>query len=242
MGDHINDELDPNLCWITAQSTKADDYSLVSVLMTNEQAKLIENYGNYNTDGTILQVRGTFYLSCSEHQGLSDIHAKEVTVVKQGSPCKHPVNDADALDFLLGGRPWRAELVHLLFLARTEKIICMQPNGRDRYEGAVIKLDRGYPLVSLSDGRTIRCEHATSLVKRKTDRAVIGDRVEVHLPEGHEKGIIEAIYPRTTKFVRKDPTERALPQTLASNFDLVLIAQPAEEVNFKRLDANCVGS
>ena len=57
----------------------------------------------------------------------------------------------------------------------------MQPNGRDRYEGAVIKLDRGYPLVSLSDGRTIRCEHATSLVKRKTDRAVIGDRVEVHL-------------------------------------------------------------
>ena len=94
VGDHINDELDPNLCWITLQSTKADDYSLVSVLMTNEQAKLIENYGNYNIDGTILQVRGTFYLSCSEHQGLSDIHAKEVTVVKQGSPRKHPVNDA----------------------------------------------------------------------------------------------------------------------------------------------------
>ena len=94
VGDHINDELDSNLCWITLQSTKADDYSLVSVLMTNEQAKLIENYGNYNTDGTILQVRGTFYLSCSEHQGLSDIHAKEVTVVKQGSPRKHPVNDA----------------------------------------------------------------------------------------------------------------------------------------------------
>ena len=116
----------------------------------------------------------------------------------------------------------------------------MQPNGRDRYEGAVIKLDRGYPLVSLSDGRTIRCEHATSLVKRKTDRAVIGDRVEVHLPAGHEKGIIEAIYPRTTKFVRKDPTERALPQTLASNFDLVLIAQPAEEVNFKRLERELV--
>ena len=104
----------------------------------------------------------------------------------------------------------------------------------------MIKLDRGYPLVSLSDGRTIRCEHATSWVKRKTDRAVIGDRVEVHLPAGHEKGIIEAIYPRTTKFVRKDPTERALPQTLASNFDLVLIAQPAEEVNFKRLERELV--
>lgn len=80
----------------------------------------------------------------------------------------------------------------------------------------------------------------TGLVKRKTDRAVIGDRVEVHLPAGHEKGIIEAVYPRTTKFVRKDPTERALPQTLASNFDLVLIAQPAEEVNFKRLERELV--
>ena len=40
--------------------------------------------------------------------------------------------------------------------------------------------------------------------------------------------------------MRKDPTERALPQTLASNFDLVLIAQPAEEVNFKRLERELV--
>lgn len=94
VGDHINDELNPALCWITLQSTKADDYSLVSVLMTNEQAKLIENYGNYNTDGTIFQVRGTFYLSCPEHQGLSDIHAKEVIVAKQGSARQHPVNNA----------------------------------------------------------------------------------------------------------------------------------------------------
>lgn len=107
-------------------------------------------------------------------------------------------------------------------------------------EGIVIKLDRGYPLVQLSDGAKVRCEHATSLVKKKTDRAVIGDRVLVAIPEGHEKGIIEEILSRVTQFVRKDPTERALPQTLASNFDLVLIAQPAEEVNFKRLERELV--
>lgn len=107
-------------------------------------------------------------------------------------------------------------------------------------EGIVIKLDRGYPLVQLSDGAKVRCEHATSLVKKKTDRAVIGDRVLIAIPEGHEKGIIEEILPRVTQFVRKDPTERALPQTLASNFDLVLIAQPAEEVNFKRLERELV--
>lgn len=107
-------------------------------------------------------------------------------------------------------------------------------------QGMVVKLDRGYPLVRLADGTTVRCEHATSLVKKKTDRAVIGDRVQIDLPEGHEKGIIEAILPRVTQFVRKDPTERAVPQTLASNFDLVLIAQPIEEVNFKRLERELV--
>ena len=107
-------------------------------------------------------------------------------------------------------------------------------------EGIVVKLDRGYPLVQLEDGTKVRCEHATSLVKKKTDRAVIGDRVKVDIPEGHEKGIIEAILPRRTRFVRKDPTERALPQTLASNFDLVLIAQPIDEVNFKRLERELV--
>lgn len=107
-------------------------------------------------------------------------------------------------------------------------------------EGVVVKLDRGYPLVQLVNGCKIRCEHATSLLKKKTDRAVIGDRVIVNYPEGHEKGIIEEILPRTTQFIRKDPTERALPQTLASNFDLVLIAQPVEEVNFKRLERELV--
>ena len=107
-------------------------------------------------------------------------------------------------------------------------------------QGVVVKLDRGYPLVRLASGALIRCEHATSLVKKKTDRAVIGDCVQIELPDGHEKGIIEAILPRTTQFVRKDPTERAVPQTLASNFDLVLIAQPIEEVNFKRLERELV--
>lgn len=107
-------------------------------------------------------------------------------------------------------------------------------------EGVVVKLDRGYPLVQLPDGTQVRCEHATSLVKKKSDRAVIGDRVIIDHPAGHEKGIIEEILPRTTQFVRKDPTERALPQTLASNFDLVLIAQPIEEVNFKRLERELV--
>ncbi len=106
--------------------------------------------------------------------------------------------------------------------------------------GKVVKLDRGFPLVRLESGEELRCEHAIALVKGSDKRAVVGDNVRVSLPEGHDKGIIEETLPRSTCFVRKDPTERALPQTLAANFDLVIVAQPIEEVNIRRLERELV--
>ncbi len=106
--------------------------------------------------------------------------------------------------------------------------------------GVVVKLDRGFPLVRLENGDEIRCEHAVSLVKNHPNRAVIGDNVEVCIPEGHDKGIIETTLPRTTKFVRKDPTERALAQTLAANFDVVIVAQPLEDIQYRRLERELV--
>ena len=106
--------------------------------------------------------------------------------------------------------------------------------------GKVVKLDRGFPLVRLESGEELRCEHAIALVKGGDKRAVVGDNVRVSLPEGHDKGIIEETLPRSTCFVRKDPTERALPQTLAANFDLVIVAQPIEEVNIRRLERELV--
>ncbi len=106
--------------------------------------------------------------------------------------------------------------------------------------GKVVKLDRGYPLVRLETGEELRCEHAIAMVKGSDKRAVVGDNVRVSLPSGHDKGIIEETLPRSTRFVRKDPTERALPQTLAANFDLVIVAQPIEEVNVRRLERELV--
>ncbi|HIW76068.1 MULTISPECIES: ribosome small subunit-dependent GTPase A [Gordonibacter] len=107
-------------------------------------------------------------------------------------------------------------------------------------KGQVVKLDRGYPLVRTEDGRLVRCEHATALVKGEHVRAVIGDFVEVNAPEGHDKGIIESICPRSRAFVRKDPTERAVPQVLAANFDRVFVAQPLADVNVRRLERELV--
>jgi ribosome biogenesis GTPase / thiamine phosphate phosphatase len=107
-------------------------------------------------------------------------------------------------------------------------------------KGRVIKLDRGFPLVKAEDGWVFRCEHATSLKKSDEARAVIGDMVEIGSPETHDKGIIQEILPRSCRLVRKDPTERTLPQVLAANFDIVLVAEPIDGLNLKRLERELV--
>ena len=103
-------------------------------------------------------------------------------------------------------------------------------------QGIVVKLDRGYPLVEVEGNRRYRCEHATALVKESDMRAACGDRVEVAVPEGHDKGIIERILPRRNAFVRKDPTERMEAQVLAANFDKVFVAEPCAGLNIRRLE------
>lgn len=106
--------------------------------------------------------------------------------------------------------------------------------------GEVVKLDRKFPLIELEDGQRIRCEHSAELKKRGKLRAVIGDVVDVTIPDGHDVGIIESIGERSSQFVRKDPTERALPQVLAANFDRVVIVQPIDHMNLKRLERELV--
>lgn len=108
------------------------------------------------------------------------------------------------------------------------------------YLGEVIKLDRKFPLVKLHDGTVIRCEHSTSLKKNERMRAVIGDIVEVSVPDSHDVGVIEHIQDRKTTFIRKDPTDRALPHILAANFDQVMIVQPANSIQLKRLQRELV--
>lgn len=107
-------------------------------------------------------------------------------------------------------------------------------------KGTIVKLDRGFPLVRCDGGALVRCEHATSLVKGERIRAVVGDVVDVTLPDGHDKGIIDGIRDRTTSFVRKDPAERTSGQVLAANFDLVIIAEPIVQVNPKRIERELV--
>lgn len=129
----------------------------------------------------------------------------------------------------------------------------------------VIKLDRSYPLVRTEQGDTYRCEHATALIKEekyaslepgsvdeahqeegsrgkahKAQRAVIGDILRIHVPEGHDKALIEEICPRRTELVRKDPKEQVMAQVLAANFDMVLVVHTLPDLNIRRLERELV--
>lgn len=92
VGDRINDELQPDNCWITLQDSDSSNPSVVSVFMTMEQSKNIDTYGRYGVTGTTLQVRGTFHLECQEHQGMSDIHVEEVSALAAGSDDKPAID------------------------------------------------------------------------------------------------------------------------------------------------------
>ena len=83
VGDSIRADLGGGYRWITLQATDGS-YAQVTAYMTEEAAARIDTFGAYGRTGTMLQVRGTFNLACSEHEGLTDLHANHVSVVKKG--------------------------------------------------------------------------------------------------------------------------------------------------------------
>lgn len=84
VGDSIREGMDGRHRWITLMAIEKGVDATVSVYMTAEQAAKIDTFGKYGATGTKLQVRGTFHLVCSEHEGLTDLHADIVTVVDKG--------------------------------------------------------------------------------------------------------------------------------------------------------------
>ena len=91
VGDSIRAGLSGRHRWITLSAPGAS--ATISVYMRNESAAKIDTFGEYGSTGTTLQVRGTYHLGCADHEGLSDLHAEAVSVVKAGE--RH----SDAFDF-----------------------------------------------------------------------------------------------------------------------------------------------
>ncbi|MCI8468148.1 MAG: hydrolase [Eggerthellaceae bacterium] len=93
VGDRINAEFDDANCWIALQAVDGSN-SDIPVFMTKVASKAIDRYGAYGVRGTTLQVRGTFHLSCPEHDGLTDLHADHVSVVARGETLRDPLDPA----------------------------------------------------------------------------------------------------------------------------------------------------
>lgn len=98
VGDRVNDEFQENTCWITLQDDE-DTPSVIAVYMTYDQSSIIDTFGKYGVTGTQLQVRGTYHLECSDHQGMSDIHAEEVSAIQEG----HESTDAPHMSLVIIG-------------------------------------------------------------------------------------------------------------------------------------------
>ncbi len=94
--------------------------------------------------------------------------------------------------------------------------------------GAVVRLDRGFPLVATAND-TFRAEHAVGFAKSRGEDEVllpaVGDRVAVRRAPGHDMGVIECVLPRRTSFERWRGRARGERQVLCSNVDSVLIVQ-----------------
>lgn len=92
--------------------------------------------------------------------------------------------------------------------------------------GCVVRLDRGFPLVAC-EGKALRAEHAVDFAKGAAAEAgilpTVGDWVAVAVPPEHDMGVIEAVLPRRTAFVRWRGGRRGEFQTLAANLDGVIV-------------------
>lgn len=115
--------------------------------------------------------------------------------------------------------------------------------------GAVVRLDRGFPMIATRSGALLRAEHAVDFAKgkpgkrgKRSKRAAdaeiassagvdgmlpsVGDVVAVRVTPGHDMGVILRVLPRRTSFERWRGKNRGERQVLAANVDVIFIVQP----------------
>ena len=99
VGHALRAEQDPGMYWITLKSEPGQKEGSLSVLVNENQLGAIDSYGKYSNRGTILSVKGTFYVACTSHEGVMDIHADTVSAVEAGYAMP---DEFDIVDFVPG--------------------------------------------------------------------------------------------------------------------------------------------
>ena len=106
--------------------------------------------------------------------------------------------------------------------------------------GRVVRADRGYVFVSTASG-IVMAESAMTLVKAAghdpESLPAAGDWVALREDADLDVPLVDAVLPRSSAIVRRDPGKAAVGQVLAANIDTVFIVQPIEdEPNVRRLE------
>jgi hypothetical protein len=87
---HLND--DAYMVKNVEEGAKLGGYnSGVAVWLPAALTKRIDTYGDYQHEGSIVEVKGTFNAACKEHGGDLDIHATSLEVMVLGHPVVDPV-------------------------------------------------------------------------------------------------------------------------------------------------------
>ena len=95
VGDRRSAGIGSDSSWITLYSLKkgaAEQYnpSSIEMCVSNSLADTIDTYGRYGVRGTYVQVSGTYHLACADHDGLSDMHADSLSIVRKGAQQSSP--------------------------------------------------------------------------------------------------------------------------------------------------------
>lgn len=64
----------------------------IAVYLNDELFRKIRHFGDYDTKGDVICVKGVFRVSCPLHRGETDIHAEELVVLKRGYRIKHELD------------------------------------------------------------------------------------------------------------------------------------------------------
>lgn len=133
--------------------------------------------------------------------------------------------------------------------ARSELAVSLDIPLEEIKLGAVVRLDRGFPMIATRGGALLRAEHAVDFAKgkpgkrgKRSKRAAdaevassagvdgmlpsVGDVVAVRVASGHDMGVILRVLPRRTSFERWRGKNRGERQVLAANVDVIFIVQP----------------
>lgn len=91
----------------------------MAVYVPAELTEAIDTYGDYEHEGSIVQVEGTYNAACAEHGGDMDIHATSLKVLRPG----HTVVDVV--------RPWKVWLA-LALMAAAGALWVLERSTRNR--------------------------------------------------------------------------------------------------------------